>query len=112
VKPVRIAPPASEEFTEAVRWYEEKRVGLGGEFYDASTAFPTRSSTASAAKTSSLSPSHTRADAAATGSNDGSRLRLTNDAKSAARRPASRGASAAFGGQPAQEADRLSRRPQ
>ncbi len=35
MKPVRIAPPASEEFTEAVRWYEDKRVGLGGEFYDA-----------------------------------------------------------------------------
>jgi len=25
---------ASEEFTEAVRWYEDKRVGLGSEFYD------------------------------------------------------------------------------
>ena len=35
MKPVRIAPPAFEEFTEAVRWYEGKRVGLGGEFYDA-----------------------------------------------------------------------------
>jgi toxin ParE1/3/4 len=35
VKPVRIAPPASEEFADAVRWYEQKRVGLGGEFYDA-----------------------------------------------------------------------------
>ena len=35
MKPVRIAPPASDEFTEAVRWYEGKRVGLGGEFYDA-----------------------------------------------------------------------------
>lgn len=35
MKPVRIAPPALEEFTEAVRWYEGKRVGLGGEFYDA-----------------------------------------------------------------------------
>jgi plasmid stabilization system protein ParE len=35
VKPVRIAPPASDEFTEAIRWYERKRAGLGGEFYDA-----------------------------------------------------------------------------
>ena len=35
MKPVRIASPASEEFTEAIRWYEGKRVGLGGEFYDA-----------------------------------------------------------------------------
>ena len=35
MKPVRISPPASEEFTEAVRWYEGKRVGLGAEFYDA-----------------------------------------------------------------------------
>jgi toxin ParE1/3/4 len=35
VKQVRIAQPASEEFTEAVRWYEGKRTGLGGEFYEA-----------------------------------------------------------------------------
>lgn len=35
MKQVRIAPPASEEFTEAVRWGEAKRVGLGAEFYDA-----------------------------------------------------------------------------
>lgn len=35
MKLVRIAPPASEEFTEAVRWYENKRTGLGGQFYDA-----------------------------------------------------------------------------
>jgi len=26
---------ASDEFTEAIRWYEGKRTGLGGEFYDA-----------------------------------------------------------------------------
>lgn len=25
---------ASDEFTEAVRWYEERRAGLGGEFFD------------------------------------------------------------------------------
>ncbi|MBP7586820.1 MAG: type II toxin-antitoxin system RelE/ParE family toxin [Thermoanaerobaculia bacterium] len=35
MKPVRIAPPAAEEFSEAVRWYEAKRTGLGSEFYDA-----------------------------------------------------------------------------
>ena len=35
MKPVRIAPPASEEFAEAVRWYEAKRTGLGGELYGA-----------------------------------------------------------------------------
>ena len=35
MKPVRIAPPASHEFTEGIRWYEQKRAGLGGEFYDA-----------------------------------------------------------------------------
>ena len=34
MKPVRIAQTASEEFTEAVRWYEGKRTGLGGEFYE------------------------------------------------------------------------------
>jgi hypothetical protein len=34
VKRFRISHPASAEFTEAVRWYEEQRVGLGGEFFD------------------------------------------------------------------------------
>jgi len=29
------AKPASEELAAAVRWYEERRVGLGAEFYDA-----------------------------------------------------------------------------
>jgi putative addiction module component (TIGR02574 family) len=33
--PSNIAAPASREFAEAVRWYESKRSGLGGEFYDA-----------------------------------------------------------------------------
>jgi len=32
---VRIAGPASEEFSEAVRWYESRRPGLGAELYDA-----------------------------------------------------------------------------
>lgn len=35
---VRIAGPASEEFTEAVRWYEMRRPGLGAELYDAVNA--------------------------------------------------------------------------
>jgi hypothetical protein len=37
VKPLRISRPASAEFAEAVRWYEQKRDGLGGEFFDAVT---------------------------------------------------------------------------
>src|SRR5262249_33285396 len=37
VKPLRISHPASAEFAEAVRWYEHKRIGLGGEFFDAVT---------------------------------------------------------------------------
>jgi hypothetical protein len=37
VKPFRISHPASAEFAEAVRWYEQKRLGLGGEFFDAVT---------------------------------------------------------------------------
>jgi hypothetical protein len=35
---VRIAGLASEEFTEAVRWYETRRPGLGAELYDAVNA--------------------------------------------------------------------------
>jgi toxin ParE1/3/4 len=35
VKPVQFGEPASEELAEAVRWYEMRRSGLGGEFYDA-----------------------------------------------------------------------------
>ena len=34
-RPIRTSEPASEEFSEAVRWYETRRVGLGGEFFDA-----------------------------------------------------------------------------
>jgi hypothetical protein len=36
--PVRSSEPASAELAEAVRWYETRRVGLGGEFFDAVTA--------------------------------------------------------------------------
>jgi toxin ParE1/3/4 len=32
---IRIIQEASAEFTDAVRWYEERRPGLGGEFFDA-----------------------------------------------------------------------------
>ena len=33
--PVRTSELASDEFGEAVRWYEARRSGLGGEFFDA-----------------------------------------------------------------------------
>jgi plasmid stabilization system protein ParE len=35
VKPIRISDPASAEFADAVRWYEQKRTGLGSEFFEA-----------------------------------------------------------------------------
>jgi plasmid stabilization system protein ParE len=35
---LRSSRPASEEFAEAVRWYEERRRGLGAEFFDAVAA--------------------------------------------------------------------------
>ena len=35
---VRIVAPASAELRETVRWYEMRRTGLGGEFFDAVTA--------------------------------------------------------------------------
>jgi plasmid stabilization system protein ParE len=37
-RPVRSSQPASEELAEAVRWYETRRTGLGGEFFDAVVA--------------------------------------------------------------------------
>ena len=37
-RPIRSSEPASDEFSEAVRWYEARRSGLGGEFFDAVTA--------------------------------------------------------------------------
>jgi plasmid stabilization system protein ParE len=37
VKPFRFSDPASEEFTEAVRWYEQRRPGWGGKLFDAVT---------------------------------------------------------------------------
>jgi plasmid stabilization system protein ParE len=35
---LQIAGPASEEITEAVRWYEARRPGLGADLYDAVNA--------------------------------------------------------------------------
>lgn len=32
---VRTSEPASDELIDAVRWYETRRPGLGGEFFDA-----------------------------------------------------------------------------
>ena len=37
-RPTRTSGPASDEFSEAVRWYEARRSGLGGEFFDAVAA--------------------------------------------------------------------------
>ena len=37
-RPVRSSEPASDELAEAVRWYESRRAGLGGEFFDAVVA--------------------------------------------------------------------------
>ena len=35
MKPFRFSTPASDELTEAVRWYETRRTGLGADFYEA-----------------------------------------------------------------------------
>ena len=32
---IRTSEPAADEFSAAVRWYEARRRGLGGEFFDA-----------------------------------------------------------------------------
>lgn len=34
-RPLRSSEPASEELADAVQWYEARRAGLGGEFFDA-----------------------------------------------------------------------------
>jgi toxin ParE1/3/4 len=39
---LRNLQPAGEEFTAAVRWYEQQRAGLGGEFFDAVSDATTR----------------------------------------------------------------------
>ena len=38
IRGLQTSEPASEELSEAVRWYEARRVGLGGEFFDAVAA--------------------------------------------------------------------------
>ena len=38
MRPTRTTEPASDEFREAVRWYEARRAGLGAEFFDAVAA--------------------------------------------------------------------------
>ena len=38
MKPFRFSAPASEELAEAIRWYEDRRAGLGSELYDAVAA--------------------------------------------------------------------------
>jgi len=35
VKPFQLSEPASDELAEAVLWYENRRPGLGRDFYDA-----------------------------------------------------------------------------
>jgi plasmid stabilization system protein ParE len=35
VKPVQFSDPAAAELAAAVRWYEQRRVGLGADFFDA-----------------------------------------------------------------------------
>lgn len=35
MKPFQFSTPASIELSEAIRWYETRRVGLGADFYDA-----------------------------------------------------------------------------
>ena len=38
MRPIRSSQLASDEFQEAVRWYEARRTGLGGEFFEAVAA--------------------------------------------------------------------------
>ena len=35
MKPVRFSDPAAAELAAAVRWYEQRRAGLGADFFDA-----------------------------------------------------------------------------
>ncbi len=37
MKAFQFSDPAAEEFTEAVRWYEQRRPGWGGKLFDAVT---------------------------------------------------------------------------
>lgn len=38
MKPFQFSAPASAELTAAIRWYEQQRVGLGGDLFDAVNA--------------------------------------------------------------------------
>lgn len=38
MRPIASSEPAPAEFSEAVRWYEARRPGLGGDFFDEVTA--------------------------------------------------------------------------
>lgn len=35
MKPFQLSDPATAELTDAIRWYEQKRTGLGAELFDA-----------------------------------------------------------------------------
>lgn len=35
IRALQTSEPASQELSEAVQWYEARRAGLGGEFFDA-----------------------------------------------------------------------------
>lgn len=37
MKPVQLSDPATAELIDAIRWYEQQRVGLGAELFDAIT---------------------------------------------------------------------------
>jgi plasmid stabilization system protein ParE len=37
VKPFQLSDPATAELTDAIRWYEQQRAGLGAELFDAIT---------------------------------------------------------------------------
>lgn len=39
MKAFQFSDPAAEEFTEAVRWYEQRRPGWGGKLFDAVTLY-------------------------------------------------------------------------
>ena len=59
-RPVRSSEPASAELTEAVRWYETRRTGLGGEFFDAVAATLTLLESSPEIETTISTDGHTR----------------------------------------------------
>jgi toxin ParE1/3/4 len=60
MRPIRTAESASDEFREAVRWYEARRAGLGGEFFDAVAATLSLIETNPAIGTTISADGHTR----------------------------------------------------